>query len=82
MRRTFTPQQTLINGKPAIWNDDVRKLWALVVAARFEGETRDVINANYFTPRPYVDEYNRGSEKSGFTYTVGSAVCQHFFPRP
>jgi len=76
---THEPQQTMVNGKPAAWNDEVRELWALVVAAHFEGETRPVVSANYFTPRPYVDQYNMGSDKSGFTYTVGRDVCQHVF---
>jgi len=75
------PQITIVNGKPAEWTDDICKLWQLVIAAHFEGETRSVSRANYFTPRPYVDEYNSGSNQSGFTYTVGRDVCQHIFPR-
>lgn len=73
------PQKTSINGKPAEWNAEIRELWALVVAAHFDKETRPTVSANYYTPRPYVDEYNRGSDRSGFVYVVGRDVCQHIF---
>jgi hypothetical protein len=73
------PQRTLVNGEPAPWTDGMRELWALVVAAHFDGETRPVVSANYFTPRPYVDEYNRGDDRSGFIYVVGRSVCYHYF---
>lgn len=39
--------------------------------------------ANYFTPRPYVDEYNQGSKEAGFTVTFGRRVYQwHWIPEP
>lgn len=79
--KAYDPRYTSINGKEAPWTDAVRALWAQVVAAHFSGETRPVARANYFTPRPYVDQYNTGSDQSGFIYVVGRDVCYHNFPR-
>ena len=60
---------TKINGKPDVWTDDILRLWHTHVCPKFApGETCS--EANYFTPRPYVDEWNRGSNKAGFVYTV------------
>lgn len=70
------PQRTMVNGKEATWTETTLKSWRLHVAPRFaKGET--CTDANAFFPRPYVDEYNRGSSKSGFVYTVqpGRRVC-------
>jgi len=32
--------------------------------------TGKITRSNYFTPRPYVDEYNRGSDQEGFCYVM------------
>lgn len=60
--------KTQINGKDAEWTDAIQSKWdnALTTAP---GDQRPVIQANYFTPRPYVDAYNSGSREEGFTYT-------------
>lgn len=64
-----------IQGVP--WDARIQSLWDEKIVPLFaEGETCS--HANYFAPRPYVDEYNRGSNREGFTYTVqpGNHVCQ------
>jgi hypothetical protein len=63
--------RTAINGKDRAWPEEIQQLWH----TRVENADPKWLNvkieyANYFTPRPYVDEYNRGSRQAGFTYTV------------
>lgn len=68
--------RTLINAKDAAWTRAIQADWNAHVAPRFKaGETCQ--SANYYTPRPYVDEYNRGSNSRGFVYVVnpGRRVC-------
>lgn len=66
----FTRMITTINGRePQPWPDDVRALWIAKVEPKLN-EHLSVERANYFAPRPYVDEYNTGSNKAGFVYTV------------
>lgn len=70
------PMHTQINAQPAPWGKGVRALWNEHAAPLFkDGDWCG--SANFFTPRPYVDEYNRGSDKAGFTYVVhpGHRVC-------
>lgn len=74
MTRTDATLTTLINGQPAEWTREIWQLWythALDIDPKYQ--TGQVTRANYFTPRPAVDEYNRGSNKAGFTYTVMDA---------
>lgn len=59
---------TMINGEPALWPEHILALWRDKTSAGFAGV--EVICANYFQPRPYVDQYNRGSKKAGFTFTT------------
>ena len=68
--------RTAIRGKDAEWNDEIRQEWATRVAPLFKDD-ETCSYANYFTPRPYVDEYNQGSDRYGFTYTVQpeNSVC-------
>jgi hypothetical protein len=61
-----TPPRTTINGKDAVWPENVVALWQSIMAN--VDDERPVTNANFFTPRPYVDEYNRGSKEAGFVY--------------
>lgn len=69
--------QTTVNGKPGEWDAATWKLWKTRVAPGFLPE-ESCSTANYYTPRPYVDEYNRGSDKEGFVFIVhpGYHVCQ------
>jgi len=70
------PGGTSIRGRPAPWDDHIRALWAQRVAPKFkDGETCS--DANYFTPRPWRNEYDPGSETEGFSYIVqpGNRVC-------
>ena len=63
---------TSINGKPADWTPEIWQLWH-TLAEKADPKAFDfakVERANYYTPRPYVDQYNRGSEYEGFTYVV------------
>jgi hypothetical protein len=60
---------TQINGKAAPWTPDIWAKWhtfADVADPKLTNLT--VMEANYFKPRPYVDEYNRGSRDEGFTF--------------
>jgi hypothetical protein len=71
------PEHTTDKGVEVVWTPEILALWDKRVAPRFkEGERCST--ANYFTPRPYVDQYNRGSNRAGFTYVVqpGNHVCQ------
>ena len=59
----------LVSGVEQRWTNEIFVAWSKHVVPLFkEGETCS--DANYFTPRPYVDEYNKGSPYYGFTYTV------------
>lgn len=69
-------RETTINAKPATWDKWIRALWRDRVEPRFRaGETCSL--ANYFTPRPYQDEWSPGSAMAGFVYVVepGRRVC-------
>lgn len=59
--------ERLVNGKPGEWPERVERLWKEKVLFG-DGETCE--RANWFTPRPFVDEYNQGSKTEGFVYTV------------
>lgn len=58
--------KTTINAKAAQWSDAIQAKW--------DGEEIEgfVTNANWYTARPYVDEYNRGSTEEGFIYTISA----------
>lgn len=63
------PAKTMVMGVDAPWDEEILKEWKDRVAPRFKrGETCEA--ANFYRPRPWVDEYNRGSPYYGFTYTV------------
>lgn len=67
--RRSTPQRTSVNGQPGLWTPGIFGLWTEYVAPRFKtGETCS--DANYYEPRPYANEYDRGDPHEGFTYTV------------
>lgn len=63
--------RTQINGKDAEWSALLWMLWYTFADAT-DPKWKDVTvsSANYYTPRPYVDEYNRGNNKAGFTYIL------------
>lgn len=68
--------QTLENGKPALWPESLHKLWLAKTADWSEADRARVYYINHYTPRPYVDDYNRGSRYEGFTYILSpAAVC-------
>lgn len=68
--------KTTMNGKPAVWPLEVHLKFQEHINHQMKADER-IINANFFTPRPAVDEYNRGSRNSGFVFTVnpGLRVC-------
>jgi len=57
--------QMMIKGEPAAWTPAIQALWAKTMEGK---DVSEVVGANYFTPRLYVDQYNRGSDKEGFCY--------------
>jgi hypothetical protein len=61
--------QTSVSGEPSAWTADIWRKWNAVTAEPTMPEGK-VTSANYFTPRPYVNEYDRGSDKEGFVYTI------------
>lgn len=69
---------TQINGKDAPWTPVIQQKWDCCM--QDVTDPRLVWQANYFTPRPYVDEYNRGSNDEGFTYVRGREVYQVLLP--
>ena len=71
---------TQIRGRQSEWTDDIWKEWNTRVQPRLDEREVTARWANYYTPRPAVDEYNRGSDHYGFTYTVGREVwvCQWY----
>ena len=72
--------QTSVNGKEAPWTEDIEAKWREVALP--EGvSTGDVKSCNYFTPRPYVDTYNKGSREEGFVFTVKNTQSWMEIPR-
>jgi len=67
---------TTINSQPADWPPEVWAKWHTFAEHADPKLTDDPVRgANYFTPRPYVDEYNTGSRDEGFVYwTAGRHV--------
>jgi len=67
---------TSINGQLSTWPQDILDKW--IAEWTKTGDKRKylttVSRCNYFTPRPYVDEYNRGDTKEGFVYVVDRQV--------
>jgi len=57
-----------INGVDAPWPTEVIEKWLAVMKSP-GAPKENPVQANYFTPRPYVDQYNRGSSAEGFVYT-------------
>lgn len=69
--------KTSTNGQPAEWTDEIKLKWKGATKTWPPDDVTHVTHANYFTPRPYVDEYNRGSKEEGFVYTLNHRrVCQ------
>ena len=70
---TVSPRSTT----GAKWTKETWALWDKNVAPLFKDGKDWCSAAHYYQPRPYVDEYNRGSDKEGFTYVVqpGYRVC-------
>jgi hypothetical protein len=61
--------KTAVNGRQATWTKDLADLFWKHVGGRMKPGER-ITWANRFTPRPYRDEWNRGSPYEGFVYVV------------
>jgi hypothetical protein len=59
------PLHTSINGKPAAWSQLIWSMWRDV-----EPVEHPAVRANYFTPRPYRNEYDQGWDEEGFVYST------------
>ena len=71
---TTPTMKTSIQGKDAPWSPKIKELFAEKLPPLESGEV--VTDANYFTPRPFVNEYNQGSRTEGFVYTLNNRrVC-------
>jgi hypothetical protein len=65
------PAKTQINGQDAEWSALIWQLWyTFADHADPKWTNVTVSTANYYTPRPYVDEYNTGSTQAGFCYVL------------
>ena len=67
--------RTSINGEFCRWPIEVWRLWYTHVdqADPKLYDTHGIAtDANYWTPRPYVDQYNRGDVREGFTFTIAN----------
>lgn len=78
MRVTLNGEST-----PKVWDSLEEAEWpegAHALAESFIQELRDqgydgeVVAVNYFEPRPYRDEYDRGSVYRGVCVTIGRSV--------
>lgn len=70
------PTYTSINGVKAEWDDTIKEKWKKIVKDLEEAKiTGKITRSNYYTPRPYVDQYNSGSEEEGFCYVMSG---EHF----
>ncbi len=65
---------THINAQAAEWSPEIQAFWEEVISTHPDADHGPVLSANYFTPRPYRNEYDRGSNEEGFTYTIGREV--------
>lgn len=65
-----------INAKVAEWTPEIQAFWEEVISTHPDADHGPVLQANYFTPRPYRNEYDRGDTREGFTYTIGREVWQ------
>jgi len=54
-----------INAKPAEWSPAITDRWD-----SFDKPDGKIVTANWYTARPYQDEYSTGSEVEGFCFTV------------
>lgn len=74
---------TTINAQPAPWPAEIRaeweQQWAMLRERNPDAEL-DRLSVNYFTPRPYRNEYDRGSMTRGFVATV-HGLNNRNFPR-
>ena len=64
--------QTLICGKPAEWTPEIWAKWEANKADYLAQNPHATIverRVNYFTPRPYRNEYDHGSREEGFVFT-------------
>ena len=69
------PTRTQLNGKDAPWPEGVHDLWQQR-AANYDWEGRRLGSVNYHTPRPYRNDYDRGTDHWGFVYIIdGDKVC-------
>lgn len=69
----------MINGEPANWSGEIFAKWVSTIEdfRSKNPEVRgEVTSVNYFSPRPYVDQYDRGSKTEGFMFTIGRDVWQ------
>lgn len=78
--------RTTINGSEAEWTPEIHAAWAEALAYLKRLDPRSplpiVVSCNYFTPRPFVDEWNRGSKDRGFVYVTDTrAVGQVLMTR-
>ena len=63
--------RTWDNVEDADWPEQAKTRLAQLVAQMVnEGEGVTIVTANYFEPRLYRDEYNRGSDREGIVYTT------------
>lgn len=63
-----------INAKPAEWSPAILERWQSL--DKPDGE---IVTSNWYTARPYQDEYSTGSKREGFVYTVREGYDYHVY---
>lgn len=71
--------KTLVQGKEEKWTPEIHAKWKKAMSIFPDRD--DVSESNYFTPRPYNNEYDTGSKEEGFTYVLKRNVCQVIISR-
>ena len=63
--------RTSVNAKPCNWEADIHRKWD--AASNPDAEELDgavIVSSNYFTPRPWRNEYDRGCGDEGFCFVT------------
>lgn len=65
---------TTVNARATPWPEVIWQKWESCRPMNDNGTPAPVTYSNYFTPRPYMNEYDRGSKEEGFVYILHGSV--------
>lgn len=69
--------RTSRNGKPAEWTETELREYNEIVAPYLKERGHTALTSNRFYPRPYRNEYDRGSTDQGFATSVALEAGGH-----